>query len=72
MSETTMNVNPRDKAFVISPLTGSSTAIAKIKEKIASKKEYIDLPFIVTEETCVACDGMYEFLMNIANFGDGE
>lgn len=72
MTETTMNVNPRDKAFVITPLTGSSTALSKIKEKIASKKEYIDLPFIMTEETSVVCDGLYEFLMNLANFEDDE
>lgn len=72
MTETTMNVNPRDKAFVITPLTGSSTALSKIKEKIVSRKEYIGLPFAVTEETSTVCDGLYEFLMNIANFEDGE
>ena len=46
-----MNVNPRDKYFGITPLTGHDEAIKKIKEKIALQKDYIDLPFQTSKES---------------------
>ena len=70
MTETTMNVNPRDKYFGITPLTGHDDAIKKIKEKIALQKDYIDLPFQTSKESRVVCDGLYEFIMNITRFSD--
>ena len=70
MTETTMNVNPRDKSFVITPLTGHDEAIGKIKDKITSQKDYIDLPFQTSKESRVVCDGLYEFIMNITRFSD--
>lgn len=70
MTETTMNVNPRDKYLGIMPLTGHDKAIEKIKDKISSQKDYIDLPFQISKESRVVCDGMYEFLMNITKFSD--
>ena len=70
MTETTMNVNPRDKYFGITPLTGHDEAIKKIKEKIALQKDYIELPFQTSKESRTVCDGLYEFIMNITRFGD--
>lgn len=70
MTETTMNVNPRDKSFGITPLTGHDKAIYKIKNKIASQKDYIDLPFRVSKESSIVCDGLYEFIMNITKFSN--
>ena len=70
MTETTMNVNPRDKCFGITPLTGHDEAIKKIKEKIALQKDYIDLPFQTSKESRAVCDGLYEFIMNITRFSD--
>ena len=70
MLETIMNVNPRDKGFGITPLTGHEKAVNRIKDKIASQKEYIDLPFHVSNESRVVCDGLYEFIMNITRFSD--
>lgn len=65
-----MNINPRDKSFRITPLTGHDEAIGKIKDKITSQKDYIDLPFKTSEVSRVVCDGMYEFIMNITRFSD--
>lgn len=70
MTETTMNINPRDRHFGIKPLTGHDKAIEKIKDKISSQKDYIDLPFQLSKESRVVCDGMYEFLINITKFSD--
>lgn len=70
MIETTMNVNPRDKSFGITPLTGHDAAIKRIKDKIVSQKDYIELPFKTTKESRVVCDGLYEFIMNITRFSD--
>lgn len=65
-----MNVNPRDKQFGITPLTGHDKAVDKIKGRIASQKDYIDLPFQTSKESRAVCDGLYEFLMNITRFSD--
>lgn len=70
MTETIMNVNPRDKYFGITPLTGHDEAIGKIKDKITSQKDYIDLPFHTSKESRAVCDGLYEFIMNITRFSD--
>lgn len=70
MTETTMNVNPRDKSFGITPLTGHDKAINKIKDRITSQKDYIGLPFQVSNESRVVCDGLYEFIMNITKFSN--
>lgn len=70
MTETTMNVNPRDKYLRITPLTGHDKAIEEVKNKISLQKDYIDLPFQISKESRVVCDGMYEFLMNITKFSD--
>lgn len=65
-----MNVNPRDKSFGITPLTGHDEAIAKIKDKIISQKDYIDLPFKTSKESRAVCDGLYEFIINTTRFSD--
>ena len=70
MTETTMNVNPRDKYFGITLLTAHDEAIKKIKDKIALQKDHIDLPFQTSKESRAVCDGLYEFIMNITRFSD--
>ena len=65
-----MNVNPRDKYFGITTLTGHDEAVKKIKEKIALQKDYIELPFQTSKGSRAVCDGLYEFIMNITRFSD--
>lgn len=69
MVESIMNVNPRDKACVITPLDGVNKSVERIKIKLATKKEYLSLPFSVSDTTCAVCDGFYELLFNITSLG---